>query len=168
MADVGDLKADGSQLRERPSAKPLHLNNSDDAKQKVLKLNDQEDKDHKNDESKKRTYGRTPDGTVFIVPQTHDMVSQLLSPSQPKNLSDIAVLAVLASLILTFMPCPKAPAYPYRYHFPVLARRLQCRHWLVARWPVQAQSSRPMGEQSHIFEKPETGKNPKPSPIQAP
>jgi len=64
MADVGnDSKADGSQLRERPSAKPLHLNNSDDAKQKVLELNDQEDKDHKNDDSKKRTYGRTPDGT---------------------------------------------------------------------------------------------------------
>ena len=73
MADVGnDSRADGSQLRERPSAKPLHLNNSDDAKQKVLELNDQEDKHHKNDDSKKRTYGRTPDGTGM----SHAMVSK--------------------------------------------------------------------------------------------
>jgi hypothetical protein len=63
MADVSNgSKAGDSQLRERPSAKPLHLNNADDAKQKVLELNDQEDKNQK-DDSKKRTYGRTPDGT---------------------------------------------------------------------------------------------------------
>ena len=63
MADVSNgSKADDSQLRERPSAKPLHLDNADDAKQKVLELNDQEDKHHK-DDSTKRTYGRTPDGT---------------------------------------------------------------------------------------------------------
>ena len=63
MADVSNgSKGDDGQLRERPSAKPLHLNNADDAKQKVLELNDQEDKNHK-DDNKKRTYGRTPDGT---------------------------------------------------------------------------------------------------------
>src|SRR5436305_1401180 len=33
---------------------------------------------------------------VFVVPQTHDMVSTLLSPKQPKNLSDVLVLGVLA------------------------------------------------------------------------
>jgi hypothetical protein len=55
-------EADSSQLRERPSAKPLHLHNPDDAKQKVLELNEQEDKDGK-DEDKKKTYGRVPDGT---------------------------------------------------------------------------------------------------------
>jgi hypothetical protein len=54
-------KADGSQMRERPSAKPLHLRNSEDAKQKVLKLN-QEEGDNK-DEEKRKTFGRTPDGT---------------------------------------------------------------------------------------------------------
>jgi phosphatidylethanolamine N-methyltransferase len=32
---------------------------------------------------------------VFTVPYTHDMVSQLLSPSEPKNLSDICVLLML-------------------------------------------------------------------------
>lgn len=54
-------KADGSQLRERPSAKPLHLYNSEDAKHKVLELN-QEEEDNKHEE-KRKTFGRTPDGT---------------------------------------------------------------------------------------------------------
>jgi phosphatidylethanolamine N-methyltransferase len=63
MADSHDgFRADGSQLRERPSAKPLHLHNSEDAKEKVLELNNQEEKDSKNDEQQ-RTYGRTADGT---------------------------------------------------------------------------------------------------------
>ncbi|PSS00731.1 phosphatidylethanolamine N-methyltransferase [Coniella lustricola] len=42
-----------------------------------------------------KTYGRTPDGTVFIVPTTHDMVTQLFDPREPKNLSDAIVLAIL-------------------------------------------------------------------------
>jgi phosphatidylethanolamine N-methyltransferase len=64
MADVSTgPTADSNQLRERPNAKPLHVNNAHDAKQKVLQLNEQEDKKHKGDASKKRTYGRTPDGT---------------------------------------------------------------------------------------------------------
>jgi phosphatidylethanolamine N-methyltransferase len=72
MADINPngAKADGSQLRERPSAKPLHLNNPDDAKRKVLELNNQEEKDGK-DEDKKKTYGRVPDGTgklSYLVP----------------------------------------------------------------------------------------------------
>jgi len=64
MSDVNHngSNADGSQLRERPSAKPLHLHNSQDAKEKVLELNNQEEKDDK-DEGQKRTYGRVPDGT---------------------------------------------------------------------------------------------------------
>lgn len=64
MADTttGSI-ADGNELRERPSAKPLHLHNSDQAKKKVLELNDEENKVHNNAENKKRTYGRTPDGT---------------------------------------------------------------------------------------------------------
>jgi hypothetical protein len=62
MADVNNgPKADGSQLRERPSAKPLHLDNSANAKQKVLELN-REEEDNKNEEQRK-TFGRTPDGT---------------------------------------------------------------------------------------------------------
>lgn len=62
MADThASDNAEGSRVRERPSAKPLHLHNSDDARQKVLQLNEEEDKGHGGGE--KRTYGRTPDGT---------------------------------------------------------------------------------------------------------
>jgi hypothetical protein len=56
-------RVEGSKLRERPSVKTLHLQSSDDAKHKVLALNEQEEKEHKDDDQKKRTYGRTPDGT---------------------------------------------------------------------------------------------------------
>ncbi|KAL8819143.1 MAG: hypothetical protein Q9191_007796 [Dirinaria sp. TL-2023a] len=56
----------------------------------------------------KKTVGRTPDGTVFTVPQTHDMVSQLLSPSQPKNLSDLVVLAVLGLHIVGLYLLPSS------------------------------------------------------------
>lgn len=63
-----------------------------------------------------KTYGRTPDGTsmccsplslahiyladsptvlAFVVPKTHDMVSQLLDPRQPKNMSDGLVLLII-------------------------------------------------------------------------
>ncbi|KAI5304570.1 phosphatidylethanolamine N-methyltransferase, partial [Ascosphaera atra] len=54
----------------------------------------------------KKTYGRTPDGTVFLVPQTHDMVTQLLSPTSPKNYSDLLVLTILTLhvLLLTYLP----------------------------------------------------------------
>lgn len=68
MADVdNNPEADGSRLRERLSAKQAPLETLDDAKQKVLELNEQEEKNHKDDRDK-RTYGRTPDGTgMFSV-----------------------------------------------------------------------------------------------------
>jgi hypothetical protein len=62
---VGSM-AGGSQLRERPSAKPLDLHSAEDAKERVLELNRQEENDDK-DDSKKRTYGRTPDGTGMLL-----------------------------------------------------------------------------------------------------
>jgi phosphatidylethanolamine N-methyltransferase len=63
MADThASNGAEGSRMRARPSAKPLHLHNSDDARQKVLQLNEEEGKGH-GDGGEKRTYGRTPDGT---------------------------------------------------------------------------------------------------------
>ena len=44
--------------------------------------------------------------TVFVVPQTHDMVSTLLSPSAPKNASDFAVLGILALHIAALFTLP--------------------------------------------------------------
>lgn len=44
--------------------------------------------------------------TAFTVPQTHDMVSQILSPTQPKNLSDLIVLAILGAHIIALPLLP--------------------------------------------------------------
>lgn len=78
MVDASQSTSGGAgELRERPSARPLHLHNSDDARQKVLDLNQQEAKEQKH--GPKRTYGRTPDGTGTLIrrhiPLQLDMVT---------------------------------------------------------------------------------------------
>lgn len=62
MAAVGDnqVPLEDSGLRERASAKPQHIDNAEDARQRVLQLNEEEESKQEKD---KRTYGRTPDGT---------------------------------------------------------------------------------------------------------
>ncbi|KAF2727628.1 phosphatidylethanolamine N-methyltransferas-like protein [Polyplosphaeria fusca] len=155
--------ADENRPRERPSAKPLHLHSSSDARQKVLQLNEQEDGQAKSGKEK-RTYGRTPDGTVFIVPQTHDMVSQLLSPSQPKNLSDLVVLAVLAGLIFTLYILPPAARIPT---FAVIFLFWRAAYNAGIGWLLKHQSNHNRlvlwAKNSRIFENPETGQNPYPT-----
>lgn len=103
-------------------------------------------------------------GAVFIVPQTHDMVSQLLSPSQPKNLSDLAVLGVLASMILTFCMLPKRARIPV---FAVVFLFWRAAYNAGIGWLLDGQSKHKRlvlwAKQSHIFEKPETGRNPNPA-----
>ncbi|KAF2203185.1 phosphatidylethanolamine N-methyltransferas-like protein [Delitschia confertaspora ATCC 74209] len=150
------------QLKERSAPKPLQFQNSVNAKQKVLELNSAEDSTGKNDKDK-RTYGRTPDGTVFVVPHTHDMVSQLLSPTQPKNLSDLIILAVLASLIFTLYVLPSSfriPVFAALFMFWRAAYNagigyllhVQSKHNKLILWV----------KNSHILENPSTGKNPYP------
>lgn len=56
--------------------------------------------------SPRKTYGRTPEGRVFVVPQTHDMVSTLLSPTAPKNTSDFVVLGIIALHIVALFALP--------------------------------------------------------------
>ncbi|MCJ1378477.1 phosphatidylethanolamine N-methyltransferase [Xylographa soralifera] len=94
---------DEAGLRERntPQRAPV----AEKAKQAVQELNAEEYHSEK-DMKDKRTFGRTPNGIVFTVPQTHDMVSQLLSPSQPKNISDIIVLLILGLHGLTLYLLP--------------------------------------------------------------
>jgi phosphatidylethanolamine N-methyltransferase len=94
---------------------------------------------------------------VFTVPQTHDMVSQLLDPRQPKNLSDLIVLGILALhiLLLYILPqCMRRPTFAIIYLFwrasynigiGYLHRRLVT--W-AKRWS--------------LFQDPATGKNPRP------
>ncbi|GLA32058.1 phosphatidylethanolamine N-methyltransferase [Aspergillus phoenicis ATCC 13157] len=111
----------------------------------------------------KKTFGRTPDGTVFTVPQTHDMVSQLLSPSEPKNLSDVIVLAILGAHILLLWWLPdfaKIPVFAVIYLFWRAAYNAgigwllhnQSHHKTLVRW----------AEKTRIFVNPSTNQNPHP------
>ncbi|KAK4238182.1 phospholipid methyltransferase-domain-containing protein [Achaetomium macrosporum] len=111
----------------------------------------------------KRTYGRTPDGTVFVVPETHDMVSQLLDPREPKNYSDAVVLAILALHIWA------AYALPWSLKRPIFAAiflfwrasynvgigyllTVQSKYKLLVTWARRLK----------LFEEPSTGNNPRP------
>ncbi|KAK5085729.1 phosphatidylethanolamine N-methyltransferase [Lithohypha guttulata] len=106
MAQPDSLGTEG--LRQRNV--PLQAASEEEARQAVLQLNSQEE-NTKDADNEKRTFGRTPGGTVFVVPETKDMVSQLLSPSEPKNISDLLILAVLASMI-SLLWLPKATQVP--------------------------------------------------------
>ena len=100
---------------------------------------------------------------VFTVPQTHDMVSQLLSPSEPKNLSDVVVLVLLGIHIFLLWVLPagiKIPVFAVVYLFWRAAYNggigwllhNQSHHNTLIRW----------AEQTKIFVNPATGKNPRP------
>ncbi|ROW02082.1 hypothetical protein VSDG_02446 [Cytospora chrysosperma] len=108
------LPAGDGSLRQRAGASPEHpiLDNQN------VKQNTEHDGEGENvdePEKPKKTYGRTPDGTVFIVPTTHDMVSQLFDPREPKNLSDAIVFVILALHILL------AYLLPAQFKKPVMA-----------------------------------------------
>ncbi|KAK6600235.1 phosphatidylethanolamine N-methyltransferase [Botrytis cinerea] len=96
----------------------------------------------------KKTFGRTPDGTIFTVPQTHDMVSQLLDPRQPKNLSDLIVLVILALHIFALYALPSSLKRPV---FAVIFLSGEDATIIVA-W----------AKKWNLFENPVTGKNPRP------
>lgn len=100
---------------------------------------------------------------AFTVPQTHDMVSQLLSPTQPKNLSDLLVLAVLGLHILTVYLLPPTLRIPsfaavflfWRAGYNVgigYLLHVQSRHRRLVAW----------AKKSKIFEDPKVSGNPHP------
>jgi len=110
-----------------------------------------------------KTFGRTPDGTVFTVPTTHDMVSQLLDPRQPKNLSDAIVLAILATHVVALYLLPsslKKPVFAlifmtWRAAYNVgigILLRLQSNEKKLVTW----------AQKWRLFEHPSTGRNPRP------
>lgn len=156
------LTASEGHVRERMPRpeKPTDATSTEDAQKTVKSLNENEaDKD----QSQKRTYGRTPDGKVFVVPQTHDMVSQLLSPTQPKNVSDIVILAVLAChvALLYFLPDP--------IRIPILA--IVFLFWRAAYnagigWLLNIQSNHKRltswARKYNLFTDPKSAKNPRP------
>lgn len=88
----------------------MRANSVQEARETVLHLNEMEEKTKS--AAKAKTFGRTPDGTVFVVPETHDMVSQLLSPSEPKNMSDLMILTVLGTMVSLLWLLPNAIQVP--------------------------------------------------------
>ena len=92
------------------------------------------------------------------------MVSQLLSPKQPKNLSDILVLAILGLHILVIYLLPPALRIPsfaavflfWRSGYNVgigYLLHIQSRHRRLVAW----------AKKSRIFSNPDTGENPHPT-----
>ncbi|KND02139.1 uncharacterized protein SPPG_02633 [Spizellomyces punctatus DAOM BR117] len=53
--------------------------------------------------SEETTVGRVPDGTVFSVPQTHDLIQTLFSPKEPKTLPEWITLGAMAFEISLFL-----------------------------------------------------------------
>lgn len=106
-----------------------------------------------------RTQALTP-CLVFTVPQTHDMVSQILSPTQPKNLSDLVVLAILGAHIIALPLLPAALRVPiyatvflfWRACYNVgigYLLHVQSNHRSLVAW----------AKKSRIFVNPKTGEN---------
>ncbi|KAK5199833.1 phosphatidylethanolamine N-methyltransferase [Exophiala xenobiotica] len=158
MDSTTESAAEG--LRQRNA--PIRATNQEEARQAVLNLNAAEEKSDKQEEDRK-TFGRTPDGTVFTVPPTHDMVSQLLSPTEPKNRGDLVVLFILLVHIILAWVLPG----PYRR--PTLAAiflfwragynigigyllHMQSHHKMLVRW----------ARRTKIFPSASNGENPHP------
>ncbi|BGP43345.1 phosphatidylethanolamine N-methyltransferase [Rhodotorula kratochvilovae] len=55
-------------------------------------------------------YGKTPDGTVFKIPQTHNMLSSLFDPRFPKSNIDLLTLFLLGSQLVLFVALPRPAA----------------------------------------------------------
>ena len=105
----------------------------------------------------------TNDSLVFVVPQTHDMVSQLLSPTQPKNIGDMIVVGILGVHILLLYALPaswRMPTFAVIYLVWRTSYNLgigcllhfQSKHAQLVVW----------AKKSHIFEDPKRGRNPYP------
>ncbi|KAI1490799.1 phospholipid methyltransferase-domain-containing protein [Biscogniauxia mediterranea] len=111
----------------------------------------------------RKTYGRTPDGTVFIVPPTHDRITQMLDPREPKNVSDIIVLSVLGAHILLLYLLPstlRRPVFAVIYLFWRAAYNAGL--GILLHWQSNDHKLVVWAQKWKLFEKPETGRNPRP------
>lgn len=100
---------------------------------------------------------------MFTVPVTHDMVSQLLDPRQPKNLSDTIVLSILAGHILAlyFLPWSvKKPAFAAIFLFWRAAYNVGIGALLG--WQSNENTLVAWAQKWKLFEEPTSGKNPRP------
>lgn len=100
---------------------------------------------------------------VFTVPVTHDMVSQLLSPTQPKNFSDIFIVAGLLMQILTLYLLPqslKIPVFAIMFLFWRACYNAGIGYllWQQSNYGTLVGWAR----RYNLFENPKNGKNPRP------
>jgi len=140
MSQDGAVTVGEAQLRSRvgkdsKNKDAQNVEPEESIKEKVMRMNMEQPEEGKT----RKMFGRTPDGKsefyyqkkslktmvkngsrrneltnlpVFTVPETHDMVSQLLSPSQPKNASDVVVLAILGLHIAALFYLPNGWRIP--------------------------------------------------------
>ncbi|KAI9713170.1 MAG: phosphatidylethanolamine N-methyltransferase [Bogoriella megaspora] len=153
---------DGDTLRERlPSkpSRPQQAESQETAKECVSEMNEVEDKTDKA-LNQKRTYGRTPGGVVFTVPETKDMVSTLFSPKESKKVTDIVVIASLAGLIVLFLLLPQSFRIPF-FGVIFLFWRAAYNGGIGLLLYAQSNDKRltKWAKKSGIFEDPSTGKN---------
>lgn len=67
-------------------------------------IQDNHDNDKDKDKGKDNvSYGRTPSGVVFAIPQTHSFLHSLLNPFSPKSNIDLITLSTLSIQILLFL-----------------------------------------------------------------
>lgn len=68
-------------------------------------LNQKQDQSH--------PLGKTPDGFLFPIPQTHDMLSSLFDPRLPKSHIDLLTLSLLFLQVFLFFILPRSVAQPF-------------------------------------------------------
>ncbi|TPX26739.1 phosphatidylethanolamine N-methyltransferase [Coccidioides immitis] len=160
MAEAPAVPMGGAGLRERKIQASRTQEPSPPADSLMSKMRTDESSKI---ESEKKTFGRTPDGTVFTVPHTRDMVSQLLSPSEPKNLSDILVLTILALHILLLRSLPASIRIPV---FAVIFLSWRAAYNIGIGWLLHMQSNHRTlvlwARKLRLFVDPATGQNPHP------
>ncbi|KAI0192474.1 phosphatidylethanolamine N-methyltransferase [Astrocystis sublimbata] len=122
-----------------------------------------DDSQEPQEQKTRKTSGRTRGGKVFVVPITQDRIPQMLDPRQPKNVSDIAVLAVLALHILALYALP-SPLSQYVFATVYLFWRASYNLGIgiLLRWQSNDHTLVAWARKWQLFEHPSTGKNPRP------
>ncbi|GAA5937887.1 hypothetical protein JCM1841_003868 [Sporobolomyces salmonicolor] len=109
MATTDSRPPGDSTLRRRiPANTSSASRDSSSSEQPALANGSASDGKHSHDET--GPFGKTPDGTVFQIPQTHNMISSLFDPRFPKSNIDLLTLFLLGTQVLLFFYLPTQTA----------------------------------------------------------
>ncbi|EPQ27459.1 uncharacterized protein PFL1_04997 [Pseudozyma flocculosa PF-1] len=114
--------ATDSGLRKRATVQDHRDNDSPHTSSETLQAaadpaNDSSLKDHPASHQHDRVKGRTPDGTVFDVPHTPDMLTSIFDPRQPKTPLDLITIASLASQLLAYFALSRKSAQVFFFFY---------------------------------------------------